>query len=59
MLSKVKRLYKQTRSRMVSLCAVEVFELQENIDKLTGEERMKHMEFQSIPYLATETVMLR
>lgn len=59
MLTKVKMLFEQARSRVVSLRAVDVSELREKIDELTDGVEAKVQELQTIPGLVAETSMLR
>lgn len=58
MLTKVKRLYKQARSRVANLRAVEVSKLREKISNLTDEVEAKYLELQTMPGLVAETAML-
>lgn len=58
MLTKIKRLYEQARSRVVCFPAREVSELKEKIAKLTDEMEANDLELQTMPDLVAETVML-
>lgn len=58
-LSKIKRIFKQAQSRMMSLRTVEASELRKRIDKLTDEVEAKNLEHQIMPGLVEEIAMLR
>lgn len=55
----VKRLLNEARSKVVRLCAVEVSDLREEVEKLTDTEQSKHQERQTMPYFVLETNMSR
>lgn len=59
MLLKVKRLYEQARSRVVSLRAAELSELREKINKLIDEVEANNLELRSMQVLVAEATMLR
>lgn len=59
MLTKIKRLYERARSRVVSLCVVDVLELRDKIDPPTDEMEAKHLELKTMSVIVVETSMLR
>lgn len=57
-LTKVKKLYAQARARVLDLCAVEVFGLRKNIDRITDEVMENALKLQTILDLVEDTTNL-